>query len=160
MARDVFLDVAYDDAGPFRNIKRYMLIQQMANDGSDMGNVLTQMASLIAVLDSLTWDHIAYVDVVVRVPQTGTAANIAANNSVEAFHRFTDDVTGKPAHLIVPAWDDAVYDKLPNGALSAAYNSAAETLADYTRNPATGNAWTYVQAQNRSVKRGQRQFKP
>jgi hypothetical protein len=71
-----------------------------------------------------------------------------------------DDGTGKPTHFIVPAWDDTVYDKLPNGALSTAYNSAADDVDPLTRNPETGNSWTYVAAQNRSTKRGQRAFKP
>lgn len=160
MAKNVFIKVKYDDAGVFPNIKDYCLVHTLADDGSDMAAVLTAVASIVTILDDLTMDHIDYVDVIVRLPQTGAAANVAANNSVEAFHRVTDTVTGKKRHFIVPAWDDTLYDKLPNGALSTAYNAVAETLIPLIRDPESLNTWAYVAAQNRSTKRGQRQFKP
>jgi hypothetical protein len=160
MAFDVYLRVAFDDAGPFRNIKEYLLVQTLAVDGSDMADVLTAATDVQVILDSLSMDHIAYYDIVVRVPQAGAAANVAANNGVEAFHRMLDSVTGKHAHFIVPAWDDVIYDKNPDTSMSTAYNEAADDLAPLTRNPATGNAWTYVAAQSRTTKRGQRQYKP
>lgn len=160
MTKNVLMKVKFDDAGVFPNFKEYMLVQTMADDGSDMGDVITQSGLAITALDALTWDHIDYVDLIIRLPQSGAAANVASNNSVEAFHRVTDAVTGKKGHFIVPAWDDAVYDKAPNGALSAAYNIAAAAFNVFIRNPETGNLWDYVAAQNRATKRGQRQFRP
>lgn len=156
MARDVWVQVQYNDAGNFPNEKRYLLAQTMADDGSDMDDVLAAVAAVVAVLETLTMDNINPVTIEIKIPQGGAAANVAANNSTEAFHRMTDSVTGKPAHFIVPAWDDVVFDKLPNNALSTEYNAAAELLAPLTRNPETGNAWAYVAAANRSTKRGQR----
>lgn len=160
MAKNVLIKVKFDDAGVFPNIKEYMLRQTLADDGSNMAAVLTAVGDAVTALDTLTWDHIDYVDVIVRLPQSGAAANIASNNSVEAFHRVTDSVTGKKGHFIVPAWDDAVYDKEPSGALSAAYNTAAAIFNALIRNPETGNNWDYVAAQNRATKRGQRQYRP
>lgn len=160
MAYDVYIKVTFRDAGPFDVEKTYLLPTQLAVGGANWAAVQTDADALVTELSLLSWDQIINTDLIVRQPITQAAANVAANNSVEAFHRMTDSVTGEDAHIIVPAWDDAVYDKLPNGAMSAAYNTDAAALATLTRNPATGNAWTYVQAQNRATKRGQRQFKP
>jgi hypothetical protein len=160
MARDVFMDVQFHDAGDFANTKRFLLTQTMANDGSDIAAVLTAGAALYTVLNTLSWDEVGPYFLSVEIPGDGVAANVAANNSVEAFHRMIDDGTSKPTHFVVPAWDDDVFDKLPNGAMSSAYNAAADDVDPLTRNPETRNSWTYVQAQNRSTKRGQRQFKP
>lgn len=160
MALDVFVRVAFDDAGPFRNIKEYMLNSTVGDDGTGFATTVADAAALITALDAVTMDHIAYHEIVVRVIDTGAAANVAANNSVEAFHRVIDSVTGEKAHFIVPAWDDVTYDKLPNGALSTAYNAVAAAIAPLILNPKTGNPVTYQDAQNRSTKRGQRQFKP
>ena len=160
MTRDVFVDVEFHDAGDFPNTKRYLLAQTMADDGSDMDDVLTAAASLYTALNGLSMDEVGPYFLHIEIPGDGIPANVNANNSVEAFHRMIDDGNGKPTHFVVPAWDDTTYDKLPNGALSTAYNTAAAAVDPLTRNPATRNSWTYVQAQNRSVKRGQRQFKP
>jgi len=160
MARDVFMRVEYHDAGDFPNVKRYLLVQTMADDGSDMDDVLTAAAALYTQLNLLSMDEVGPYYLEVEIPGDGIPSNTAANNSVEAFLRLTDDVTGKPTHLIIPAWDDTVYDKLPNNALSTAFNTAASNIDAKTRNPDTRNAWSYVAAQNRSTKRGQRQFKP
>lgn len=160
MARDVFMDVEFHDAGDFPNTKRYLLTQTMADDGSDMATVIAAALSLYNVLNTLSMDEVGPYYLHIEIPGDGVPANVNANNSVEAFHRMIDDGTGKPTHFVVPAWDDTVYDKLPNGAMSTAYNTAADDVDPLTRNPATRNSWTYVQAQNRSTKRGQRQFKP
>ena len=160
MTRDVFMRVQFHDAGDFPNEKRYLLTQTMADDGSDMDDVLAAAAAVYTILNALSWDEVGPYFLDVEIPGDGVPANVAANNSVEAFHRMTDDGTGKPVHFVVPAWDDVVFDKLPNNAMSTAYNAAAAALDPLTRNPDTRNSWSYVQAQNRSVKRGQRQFKP
>jgi hypothetical protein len=160
MPRVVYMDVEFHDAGDFPNIKRYALVQELANDGSDMGDVLAAAASVYGILNTLSMDEVGPYRLVIEIPGDGVPANVGANNSVEAFHRMTDQGTGRATHFIVPAWDDTVYDKLPNGALSAAYNAAADDLAPLTRNPLTLNGWDYVAAQNRSTKRGQRQYKP
>jgi hypothetical protein len=160
MPLDVFLRVHYEDAGPFTVEKSYLLNTQLADDGSNMDAVMTNGDDLTTALDVLTWDKITFTDYIVVFPRAGAAPNVAANNSVETFHRMTDNVTGKKAHFIVAAWDDLTFDKNPNGSMSAAYNTAAGAVAPLTRNPETGNAWTYVDAQNRATKRGQRQFKP
>ncbi len=156
MPRDVFAKIQFNDAGNFPNEKRYLLATQMADDGSNMAAILAQATSLVANIQALTWDNIEPLTLEIVIPQGGAAANVAANNDVEAFHRMTDDVTGEIAHFIVPAWDDAVYDKLPNNAMSSAYNLEADDIAPLTRNPKTGNAWSYVAAQSRGVKRAQR----
>jgi hypothetical protein len=160
MAKNVVVKVHYHDAGDFPNVKEYMLRQTLADDGSDMDDVLTAVAALVTALDVCTWDHIGDVEACIILPQSGAAANVAANNSIEAFHRVTDSVTGDKGHFIIPAWDDFTFDKEPNGALSASYNTAAEAVNALIRNPETGNNWDYVAAQNRATKRGQRQFKP
>jgi hypothetical protein len=159
MARDVYVKAQFNDAGNFPNEKRYLLTQTMADDGSDMDDVLAAAVDLVTALDVLTWDKIDPITLEIVIPQAGADPNVGANNRVEAFHRMTDNVTGKPAHFVVPAWDDFTFDALPNGALSTAYNLAAAAVAALTRNPETGNAWSYVAAQNRSVKRGQRLYK-
>jgi hypothetical protein len=160
MPFDVYMKVRFDDAGVFPNVKEYLLRQTLADDGSDMDDVITYAAATFTLLRALTWDNVPYYDLIVRVVPTNAAANVAANNSVEAFHRVTDSVTGAKGHFIVPAWDDATFDKQPNGALSTLYNDAAILFNARIRNPETGNNWDYGAAQNRSTKRGQRQFKP
>lgn len=159
MPFNVNVRVRFNDAGNFPNVKTYPLLLQLADDSSNMAAVQTAAADLVAALNVLTWDNIDLAVVEVETEYIAAAANVASNNSVEAFHRTTDSVTGEKLHFIVPAWDDAVYDKDPSGALSAAYNTAAAAVAALLRNPSTGNAVTYVGAQNRAVKRGQRLYK-
>ncbi len=157
MAKTVFIKVPFHDAGDFPNERRYRLRQTMADDGSNMAAVLTAIADAVTALDVLTWDHIGDVTTEIVLPQAGAAANVAANNSVEAFSRTTIPSLGdKRSHFSVPAWDDDVFDKAPNGLLSAAYDVAAATFNALICDPDTGANMDYVFSQNRGMKRGQR----
>jgi hypothetical protein len=160
MALYVTVEVDFEDAGPFVVTKSYELHTTLGDDGTGMAQVITDAATLITDLDAVTWDHIKAHRIIVEIPDTGAAANVAANNSVELFCRCLDSVTGEPTHVIIPAWDDLVYDKNPNGSVSAALNAVAATVVGNLFNPKTHNPLTYVDAQNRATKRGQRQFKP
>jgi hypothetical protein len=156
MPFDVFMKVQYNDAGNFIMEKRYLLDTQLLDDFSNLDDVNTNGEAVLGILNTLSWDNLNPVTYEIVIPNASAAANVASNNSIEAFLRLTDDVTGKPSHLQVPAWDDVVYDKLPNNTMSSAFNTAAENIAGYTRNPVTGNAWTYIGAVNRGNKKGQR----
>lgn len=156
MPFDVFMKVQYNDAGNFPMEKRYLLITQLSDAFDNMDDVNTNGEDLLAILNTLSWDNLNPVTYEVVVPNASAAANVASNNSVEAFLRLTDDTTGKVAHAQVPAWDDVVYDKLPNNLLSSAFNTAAGAIVSLTRNPVTGNTWSYVGAVNRGNKKGQR----
>ena len=160
MAYDVSVKVDFRDAKGFVVTKNYMLRQTLATDGSDMGDVQTAAAALITELDLATWDHIDGYNIEVRVPQSGAAANVGSNNSVEAFSRVIDDTTLKPTHFVVPAWEQVLYTANPNTSMGIGYDAVATAIAALIRNPKTGNTWTLKDSQNRSVKRGQREFKP
>lgn len=160
MAYDVSVKVHFRDAKGFVVTKDYMLVQTAATDGSDMGDVLDAATALITQLDLASMDHIDKYDVSVTVPQSGAAANVAANNGIEAFSRVVDNVTNKIRHFVVPAWDAVLYTANPNSSMGTAYDVVAGAIAALIRNPENGNAWTFKDSQNRAVKRGQRQFKP
>lgn len=156
MPFDVYMKVQYNDAGNFPMEKRYLLELQLLDDFSNMAAVNTQGELVLAALNVLSFDNLNPVTYEIVVPNASAAANVASNNSVHAFLRFTDAVTLKPAHMQVPAWDDVVFDKLPNNTLSTLFNTAAAALEPITRNPVTGNAWTFLAAVNRGNKKGQR----
>jgi hypothetical protein len=156
MARDVYAKVQFNDAGNYPVERRFLLATQMQDDGSNMAAILTQLTALIAAIQAICWDNLEPATLEIVIPQGGAAANAAANNDTEAFCRYVDDVTGKVAHLSIPAWDDALFDKLPNNAMSAAFNTLAAVIDPLTRNPETGNAWTFQAAQSRGLRRALR----
>lgn len=159
MAVDCYVNVTYRDAGDNLATRRYLLLAQYADNGSDWATAVTNAASLITILDTLTMDHIDSHQLEFLIVDSGAAANIAANNNTEAFTRCITDTTGRTRNFSVPAWDDVTYAKSANGLLSAAYQAIAVTVADATRDPDTGEAWAAQWSQSRGIKRGQRLVK-
>lgn len=156
----VYIDVTFRDAGPFDNQRRYRLRQTLADDGSDMDDVLAAAQAALTALETLTWDHIQETGVSVILPGTGPAANAAANNNVEAFSRtHIPGLSDKKSHFSVPAWDDTTYDKAANGLLSAAYDAAASIFNALICDVETGENMDYDWSQSRGLKRGQRQVR-
>lgn len=159
MAVNCFVLVEFEDAGPSIATRRYCLRPTYADNGSDWGTAITDAASLITQLDLATMDHIKSHTLEFKIVDTGAAANVAANNNTEAFSRATGDITGKKLSFSVPAWDDVVYDKAPNGLLSPEYGAVADAIALLTKDPATLESWTVGWSQSRGMKRGQRLVK-
>ena len=157
MPRKVVMVPKFIDAAPFPNKRQYRLAVQLADDGSNMAAVLTAAQAVITQLDVLTWDHIEENELRITIPQAGAAANIAANNNVEAFSRCHIPTLGdKKTHFSVPAWDDLLYDQAPNHLLDATYDAAAATLAGLIVDLVTGEVLAYDFSQSRGIKRGQR----
>lgn len=135
---DVDVIVGFLDSAERTAEVTYRLRQQFddtANAGA--GNMVTVMDTaddLITNLDVLTWDHIDYYYVRVIRQGAGAAANAAANNQVRAFTRVTL-ANGEQSSFEVPAWDDLLYDQDSNNLLSAAYNTAAQAVADLLKDP-------------------------
>lgn len=159
MARDVFMVPTFRDAGPFDNQRTYRLLQTMADDGSDMDDVLAAAVIVLAALETLSWDQIPEYELRIKIPTASAAANIAANNNVEAFIRTASSVTGDRMSVSVPAWDDEVFDKASNGLLSAAFNTAADGLIGNIVDVKTGDTMNLEFSQSRGIKRGQRLVK-
>lgn len=134
MARNVDVVVSFLDAGPKTATSRYRLRQTMADDGSDMDDVLSAAASLKTALDVLTWDKITEYHIEVIIPGGGAAPNVASNNQIHAYTR-TLDALGNKSAFDVPAWDDDTFDRDENDVLSAAYDTAAAAVAALLANP-------------------------
>lgn len=154
---NVLVDVGYRDAANRINERTYMLAELLMDDWSNFDDVETARASLVTALDVLTMDHIEYADLRIHHPETGAAANVAANNQVYAFVRTTDEF-GTKGGFYVNAWDDPVYSQDENGLLSAAFNTAAAAVALLTRNPDTEGTWTVDWSQSRGRKMRKKQI--
>jgi len=153
---DVIVKVGFLDAAERTSEVSYLLDTQFddaANAGAgNMGDILTDVASLDIALNVLTMDHVDYEKVEIQVPGGGAAANVAANNQVTAFTRILT-AGGNQGYFEVPAWDDVVYDQDSNNLLSAAYNAAASTVIGLIRDLPTGEAISQVQwSQSRTRK--------
>jgi len=159
MAVGCYVEVEFEDAGPAIATRVYKLRDDYADDGTDWDTAVTDAAALITQLDLATMDHIKSHTLKFKVVDSGAAANVAANNNVEAFTRCVGDVFGNKLSFSVPAWDDVTFDKAPNGLLSAAYQAIANQIALLTRDPATSQEWTGEWSQSRGMKRGQRLVK-
>lgn len=159
MAVACYVNVEFEDAGPMIATRKYALVDDYANDGSDWDTAVTDAAALVTALDVLTMDHIKSHTLEFRIIDSGAAANVAANNNTEGFTRTTITSTGKKSHFSVPAWDDVTFDKSSNGLLSAAYQTAADTVAALIRDPQTLSVWTADWSQSRGIKRTQRLVK-
>jgi len=156
MAVACYVVVGFEDASTAIATRRYALVDDYADNGSDWATAVTDAAALITGLDVLTMDHIAYHFLEFQIVDAGAAANVAANNNTEAFTRTHWVSTGKDSHFSVPAWDDVTFAKAKNGLLSAAYQTAANTVAALIRDPQGLEAWTAEFSQSRGIKRGQR----
>lgn len=159
MAVDCYVNVTYRDAGDNLATRRYLLLATYADNGSDWATAVTNAASLVTLLESLTMDHIDSHQLEFLIVDSGAAANIAANNNTEAFTRCVTETTDRTRSFSVPAWDDVTYAKSSNGLLSAAYQTIAESVADATRDPDTKEPWEAQWSQSRGIKRGQRLVK-
>jgi len=159
MAVDCYVNVTFRDAGDNLATRRYLLINQYADAGTDWDTAVINAAALVTQLDIMTMDHIDSHQLEFLIPDSGAAANVAANNNTEAFTRVTTDTTGKTRNFSVPAWDDVVFAKAANGLLSAAYQTEAVALAAMLRDPETGEEITAQWSQSRGIKRGQRLVK-
>ena len=159
MAVDCYLTVTFRDAGDNLATRRYLLLDQYADAGTDWATAVTDAAALIVNLETCTMDHIDSHQLEFLIVDGGAAANVAANNNTEAFSRCTTDTTGKTRSFSVPAWDDVVFSKAKNGLLSDAYQTNAILIASKTRDPDTKEAWTSEWSQSRGIKRGQRLVK-
>lgn len=159
MAVDCYVTVTFRDAGDNLATRRYLLLNQYADNGSDWNAAVTAAAALITGLDVLTMDHIDDHQLEFKITDSGSAANVAANNNVEAFTRCTTTASNFTRNFSVPAWDDVTFAKAANGLLSAAYQAAADTVAALIRDPLSGQAWTANWSQSRGLKRGQRLVK-
>lgn len=158
MAKAAYILVTFEDAGPFKNQRRYRLATDATDDLSNAAAVLTNMNACLTNLTILSWDGITDCTLEIGYPQAGVAAE-EANNNVEAFMRCTDSVTGKKTHVSIPAWNDTVFDKASNGLLSAAWGVAAGIFVALIKEPETGNALNLEFSQSRGIKRGQRLVK-
>lgn len=152
---DVDVEVDYLDAAERIATKTYRLQNQYdttANTGAgNMGAILTDVSDLLTALNVLTWDGIVEARPKLVIP-SGGSANIAANNQVEAFIRCKTG-SDNSASFSVPAWDDDVFDQDSNNLLSAAFNTAAQAVADMINDPVTGDAMGDVQwSQSRAHK--------
>jgi len=159
MAVDCVVAVVFRDAGNNLATRRYMLVDTYADAGTDWGTAVTNAATLITGLDVLTMDHIDSHTLEFTITDGGAAANVAANNNVEAFTRCTTTPSGLTRNFSVPAWDDVTFAKAANGLLSAAYQTAADTVAALIRDPLSGEDWAANWSQSRGLKRGQRLVK-
>jgi len=159
MATDVYMNVVFRDAGDNLATRRYLLLNQYADNGTDFDAAVTAAGVLITALDVLTMDHIDSHTLEFQVTDSGAAANIAANNNTEGFSRAITVTSGFTTHFSVPAWDDVTFAKAANGLLSAAYQTAANAVAALIRDPASGQTITSPWSQSRGMKRGQRLVK-
>lgn len=150
---DVVVSVDYLDAAERTATRDYLLRDQYDDADTESFDAIQQeAAALITDLEALSWSDITNYRVVVQFVNTDTSANIAANNQVVAFTRVRTS-SGAKAYFEVPAWDDAVYDQNSQNLLSAAYNAAAQDVADRLRDPETGEdmsgALDYSQSRTR-----------
>lgn len=151
----VDVEVDYIDAAERVATKTYRLqnlYDTTANTGAgNMGAILSDVSALLTALNVLTWDGIIEARPMLRVPGGGSA-NIAANNQVEAFVR-TRTSGANAGSFSVPAWDDDTFDQDNNNLLSAAFNTAAQAVADMLLDPATNDDLGDVQwSQSRAHK--------
>lgn len=154
-----YVKVEFEDAGPRVATRNYLLVDDYANDGSDWDAAVTAAGLLVTALDILTMDHIKSHTLQFKLTDAGAAANVAANNNVEAFTRTHWVSNGKKSHWSVPAFDDVTFDISTNGLLSAAYDTAALAVTALTRDPEFVELWNQDFSQSRGMKRGQRLVK-
>lgn len=119
----------------------YRLNDANSLDDADLaGSIVDVYATIDAmatILNLLTWDEILYANLIVTAAVDSTPANVAANNQVVAFTRTRTD-SGEKSSLVVPAWDDTVYDQNSANLLSAAYDTVVAGLLQYLADPETG----------------------
>jgi len=143
----VRVHVRYLDAAERVSERVYVLRQRFdstANAGAgNMDDVLSAKDDLITALSALTWDDIPECEVCLVSAETVSPANVAANNQVEAFTRVVNAL-GEPEYFAVPAWDDFTYDQDSNNLLSAAYNTAAQDVADLIEGDESGSTFDTV----------------
>jgi hypothetical protein len=151
--------VTFRDAGDNLATRRYRLLNDYGDDGTNWDVAVTNAATLITALDVLTMDHIDSHTLEFTLVDSGAAANIAANNNTEGFSRAVTATTNRTTHFSVPAWDDVTFAKAANGLLSAAYQTAADAVAALIRDREFNEAITSPWSQSRGIKRGQRLVK-
>lgn len=132
---DVDVEVSFIDAGPKTAKVIYPLRQKFDTTDADtsIADIMTVVGTLETKLNVLTWDHVESLKVMFVVPGGGAAANVASNNQVHALTRCLDG-NGLKCAFDVPAWDDTTFDRDSNDLLSAAYNAAAQDVADLLEN--------------------------
>lgn len=149
-----FLYATYLDNANRRSTIAYRMATEAEDDGSNIAAVLADAAALETALNVLTEGQIEVTELRIQVGGGGAAPNIHANNQNVAFTRvFTG--AGKSS-FEVPSWDDTVYSQDSNNLLSAAYNTAAQDVADLLLDPETGDAMAAVQFTQARTRRGAR----
>lgn len=124
-----------------------------AGDGN-MPDVLSDAADALTAINVLTGDATPEYQVALTVPGSGTPS-VASNNQVRAFTRIYDEGDAKGS-IIVPAWDDVVFDEDNQNLIDPAYNTAAAALALLLRNPETGTNFALVPQYSQSRTRKSR----
>lgn len=108
--------------------------------------------NLVTALENLTWDQIPSFRIKMAETTGSLSANVAANNQIRAFTRVTL-ANGEQSYFEVPAWDDLTFDQDNNNLLSAAYNTAAQAVADLIEDPdSTSDMTTVNWSQSRTRK--------
>lgn len=136
---NVFVQVDFLDAAERTATREYMLRQQW-DDGSpgSWDTVIAEAGGLAAALEVLSWAEVTQYRAYVVIDNVDTPANVGANNQVVAFTRVKT-AAGDKAYFEVPAWDDFTFDQNSANLLSAAYNTAAEDVAAFIKDPETGS---------------------
>lgn len=153
-----FVKVFFRDAPGTVREKVYRLATQIdpAVAGT-LASVSAAAAALETALDVMTWDHIDKIQVYWDAGGGGAAPAIQANNQITGFTRTRNVANNANSSFEVPAFDDTVYARDENNMLSAAYNIAAQVVADLTCDPETGDLWNVSWSQSRTKKlRGKR----
>lgn len=135
---DAWLAVDFQDAPGKISTQKYLMAEQYDTaTPATISTVITNATDAIALLQTMTMDHIDGYRIELAFDGAGAAANVAANNQVHAFTRVvaTDLST---YGFSVPAWDDVVFAQNQDNMLSALYNVSALAFAQLTRNPENG----------------------
>jgi len=147
MTTPVNVTVYFKDAAERTSAVTYRIRQEYdaaANTGAgNMNTVLTAVADLQTALQTLTWDEEVRCDVALVLGTDGASANIAANNQVHAL-TYVRRADNEIDTFDVPGWDDFTFDEDEFNLLSAAYNTAAQDVADLIKDEVTGSAFTTV----------------
>lgn len=143
----VDVEMDYEDAAERTATITYRLALRFDDTAAaGVGNwaaVLSDADDLFTALSALSMAQLKAYRVKMNVITGALSANIAANNQVRAFTRVVL-ANGDKGSMVVPAWDDVVYDEDSNNLLSDVYNIAALIAADLLEDPDSGSDFASV----------------
>lgn len=153
MARTAYLYVKFRDADEKESVEAYRLAQTLANDGSDMDDVLSAADTVVDQLDVMSVASLISYQVCVEIPGAAATPHEFSDVANYAFIRMQDTTTKKNTAYQLPAPDMSTYDASKRGILDPLFQSNWETIMDYVVDWVTGNALEFDYAQKRTKKR-------